>query len=65
MELTGTKPGQEPVKAEHCHPAYSTWGRKWQPVLVFLPRESLAGYNPWGHKESDRTEATWQEGRLI
>ena len=34
--------------------------RKWQPSLVFLPGElhgqgSLAGYSPWGRKESDRT----------
>ena len=33
----------------------------WQPTPVFLPREfyrqrSLAGYSPWGHKESDITE---------
>ena len=39
------------------------WGRKWQPTPVFLPGEShgqrsLAGYSPWGHKESDTTEAT-------
>ena len=32
---------------------------------VFLPGEfhgqrSLAGYGPWGHKELDMTEATWQ-----
>ena len=32
--------------------------RKWQPTQVFLPGEfhgqrSLAGYSPWGHKESD------------
>ena len=31
------------------------------PTPVFLPREShaqrsLAGYSPWGHKESDTTE---------
>ena len=37
------------------------WRRKWQPTPVFLPGESngwrsLVGYNPWGHKESDRTE---------
>ena len=37
------------------------WRRKWQPTLVFLPGEShgqrnLAGYSPWGHKESDMTE---------
>ena len=40
------------------------WRREWQPILVFLPRESqgqrsLAGYSPWGHKESDMTEATY------
>ena len=32
--------------------------RKWQPTPVFLPGESqgqrsLAGYSPWGHKESE------------
>ena len=37
------------------------WRRKWQPTLVFLPGEfheqrSLAGYSPWGHKQSDTTE---------
>ena len=37
------------------------WRRAWQPTTVFLPGEfyrqrSLAGYNPWGHKESDMTE---------
>ena len=36
------------------------WRRVWQPTPVFLPGEShrqrdLAGYSPWGHKESDRT----------
>ena len=35
--------------------------RVWQPTPVFLPGEfhgqsSLAGYSPWGHKESDMTE---------
>ena len=39
------------------------WRRAWKPTLVFLPGEfhgqrSLAGYNPWGHTESDMTEAT-------
>ena len=38
-----------------------SWTREWQPTLVFLPREfhgqrSLAGYSPWGHKESDTAE---------
>ena len=37
------------------------WRRKWQTTPVFLPREShgqrsLAGYSPWGCKESDTTE---------
>ena len=37
------------------------WGRKWQPISVFLAGEfhgqrNLAGYNPWGHEESDTTE---------
>ena len=36
------------------------WRREWQPIPVFLPKESygqrsLAGYSPWGHKESDTT----------
>ena len=36
------------------------WRRKWQPSPVFLPGKShgqrnLAGYSPWGHKESDTT----------
>ena len=40
-----------------------SWRREWQPTPVFLPGEfhgqrSLAGYSPWGHKESDTTEAT-------
>ena len=39
------------------------WRRAWQPNPVFLPGESygqrsLAGYSPWGYKESDTTEAT-------
>ena len=33
------------------------WRRAWQPTAVFLPGEShgqrsLAGYSPWGGKES-------------
>ena len=36
------------------------WRREWQPTPVFLPGEShgqgsLAGYSPWGRKESDMT----------
>ena len=38
------------------------WRRAWQPTPVFLPGESrgqrsLVGYSPWGHKESNMTEA--------
>ena len=37
------------------------WRRKWLPTPVFWPGEfhgqrGLAGYSPWGHKESDMTE---------
>ena len=37
------------------------WRKEWQPTPVFLPGEfhgqrSLAGYSPWGRKESDMTE---------
>ena len=39
------------------------WRRKWQPTPGFLPGKfheqgSLAGYSPWGCKESDMTEHT-------
>ena len=39
------------------------WRRKQQPTPVFLPGESrgqrsLAGYSPWGCKESDTMEYT-------
>ena len=39
------------------------WTRKWQPTSVFLPGRShgqrrLAGYIPWGCRESDVTEHT-------
>ena len=40
------------------------WRRAWQPPPVFLSgvshgQRSLAGYNPWGCKESDMTEVTY------
>ena len=40
---------------------FSTGERKGQPTPLFLPgrfhgQRSLAGYSPWGHKESDMTE---------
>ena len=44
---------------------FTLWRRKWQPTPVFLPGEShgwrsLVGCSPWGRRESDTTEATWQ-----
>ena len=41
----------------------SPWRRARQPTPVFLPgashgQRSLANYSPWGHKESDLSEAT-------
>ena len=43
------------------HNSRQFWKRKWQPTAVLLPGKShgqknLAGYNPWGSKESDKTE---------
>ena len=37
------------------------WGWSWHPTPVFFPGEfhgqrSLAGYSPWGHRESDRMD---------
>ena len=39
------------------------WRRAWQPTPAFLPgkshaQRSLAGYSPWGHKQTDMTEHT-------
>ena len=54
-----------PAKAENMRHGFNpcVGRRKWQPTPVFLPRESyglrtLAGYSPWGLKESDMTGAT-------
>ena len=40
------------------------WRRAWQPTPLFLPgkfhaQRNLVAYSPWGHKESDMTEATY------
>ena len=42
------------------------WRRKWQPTPVFLPgkfhrQRILAGYSPWGCKESDTAEHTYTQ----
>ena len=46
---------------QKSYEAFQSWSDLWQPTPVFLPGESygqksLAGYSPWGHKESDTTE---------
>ena len=43
--------------------------KEWQPTPVFLPGKShgprsLAGYSPWGHKESDMTEQLHLQGKI-
>jgi len=38
------------------------WRRKWQPIPVFLPRESQGRESQgrlWGHTESGTTEVTY------
>ena len=47
------------------------WKRSWQPTPIFLPgkfheQRSLAGYNSWGHKESDMTKHahTWGNKKM-
>ena len=57
-----------PAKAEDIRgPGLELWvgkipgKREWQPTPIIFPGEShgqriLAGYSPWGHKESDMTE---------
>ena len=58
---------RESVCLQCGEPGFDPWvgniprRRKWQPTPVFLPRKfhrqrSLAGYSPWGRKESDMTE---------
>ena len=44
--------------------------RKWQPTMVFLTgkfhrQRSLAGYSPWGYKESDTAERARTRGIFI
>ena len=61
-------PGGSASKESICNmgvlgsvPGLGPWRREWLPIPVFLPGEfhgqrSLAGYSPWGCKESDTTE---------
>jgi len=67
----GGTSGKEPVCQcrRHKRCRFHPWvgrircRRAWQPTPGLLPGESrgqrsLAGYSPWGHKESDMTEVT-------
>ena len=69
MNFPGGSDGQESVcQCRRCKRHWfdpwvgkMPWRRKWQPTPVFLPGEShgqrnLAGYSPWGCKESNMTE---------
>ena len=71
MGFPGGASGKEPSHQRRRHQTRGfdlrvgkiPWRRAWQPSPVFLPGEShgerrLAGYSPWGHKESDMIEAT-------
>ena len=54
----------------HTNPIYVPLVDCWQPTPVFLPGESqgqgsLLGCCPWGHTESDMTEATQQQLTVI
>ena len=62
-------PGGSDGKESACHAGDTgpilgwkdPWRRAWHPTPVLLPGEfhgqgSLAGYSPWGRKESDTTE---------
>ena len=71
MDFPGGTSGKEPTCQcrRHKRCGFDPWVRKmpwrraWQSIPVFLPGEShgqwsLVGYSPWGHKESEVTEAT-------
>ena len=58
-------PAMQEMKGDLSNPQVGKipWRKAWQPPPVFSPGESpgqkdLVGDNPWGHKESDSTDAT-------
>ena len=72
MEEPGRLQSMESLRVRHdwatslSLSTFMHWRRKWQPTPVFLPgeshgRRSLVGCRPWGHTESDTTEATWRQ----
>ena len=49
------------MQETQVQPQKIPWRREWLPTPVFLSGEfhglrSLAGFNPWGHRELDTTE---------
>ena len=61
-QVTSGFPGGASGK-DHLLMQEDPWRWAWQPTPVFLPGEphgqrGLAGYSPWGHKESDTMKAT-------
>ena len=71
LDLPGSASGKEPGCQCRRHKRCRVnpwvgkipWRRAWPPTPVFLRGEShgqnrLAGYSPWGHKESDTTVGT-------
>ena len=64
MGLPGGASGKGPAFQCRRHKKWEDpLSEGWQLTPVLLPGEShgqrsLAGYSPWGHKESDTTEAT-------
>ena len=60
---SGKEPACQCRSHNKCRFVKIPWRREWLPTPMFLPGEfhgqrSLAGYSPWGSKESDTTEAT-------
>ena len=62
-------PSMQEALKRHKRPGFDSsvgkisWRRAWKFTPGFLPGEShgqrsLAGYSPWDHQESDRTETT-------
>ena len=65
-----------PMQVDVKRPRFNLWvgkilrRRTWQPTPVYWPgkfhaQRSLAGYSPWGHQESDTTEATQHAIRIM
>ena len=66
IDFLGGATGKEPAcqcKEHEFNPWVGKvpWRRKWQPAPIFLSgkvsgQRSLAGYSPWGHRESGMTK---------